>query len=247
MALFALAATVKYRRRQPQSLHVIPAVALGLTIAGALLSLTTTDNVRLTSTLIVVGIVCPIAIAYALIASDVPHDVIALAFLVMVGVLLLRADVVFLLKYGLPTPSDLFRAKFSNAPYDFHYYTLNNPDQTSVFLVLPLGLAAFWSIAPSISTRLRALLAFCALLVFANLVLVYARVGIAIALVIVVTAAAMAPGTVHPYSHPAHRSHHRGGHRNRARNVDVVVPSDERIDAVKCIGRAARTLARTWT
>ncbi len=90
----------------------------------------------------------------------------------------------FFEQHGLPTANALFNAKFSSAPYDFHYYTLGNPNHTAAFLLMPLSLALFWAMSTSLRRWSRALLLVAAAVCSLTLVLAYTRfmlfVGVAI-------------------------------------------------------------------
>ena len=78
-----------------------------------------------------------------------------MGFLVVSSLLLLRAAVVFVRDYGSPAPADMFAAKFSSVPYDFHYYGLQNPTQTSLWVLLPMTLGCYWAARPGSSTTGR--------------------------------------------------------------------------------------------
>jgi hypothetical protein len=101
-----------------------------------------------------------------------------------VVLLLIRADIVFLLRDGFPTPTTLFIAKYSNSPYDFHYYTLGNPNSTTAFLVMPLTFALLWSRARRLGTWARRSLAAVTVFLAINMIVVFTRTGIVIVLVL---------------------------------------------------------------
>jgi O-Antigen ligase len=179
--------------RSVRSVPLVPLLATTLLMVGGFASLTATGDIRYSTTLLIIGIICPFAIAGSLLTSELPHEPIALSFLVTIALLLIHADGIFVRDYGFPSPSDLFTAKFSSAPHDFHYYTLNNPDHTSLFLILPLTVATFWALKRSLPLPLRLTLVACALVFLVNEVLVYVRVGVALGIAVVLGAVALAP------------------------------------------------------
>ena len=126
----------------------------------------------------------PALVFFGLRRSSLSLEVTAGAFLTALTCALLRADVVFFEQHGLPTANALFNAKFSSAPYDFHYYTLGNPNHTAAFLLMPLSLALFWAMSTSLRRWSRALLLVAAAVCSLTLVLAYTRfmlfVGVAI-------------------------------------------------------------------
>src|SRR5262249_38797521 len=97
-----------------------------LLVVGAVASLLATDALRTSVLLLIVALLAPIGLAWGLIRANLPLQLAAGTFLVTTTALFLRADFVFLREHGFPTPDGLFAAKFSNAPYDFHYYALQN-------------------------------------------------------------------------------------------------------------------------
>ena len=176
--LLAAAATIAALmfplRPAPRIVRAVGFAAALLVIGGALSTVaspSTSDSV----VLLVGGLGAPLVFALALLMSDLPRGVMCWSFLLTTAAFLLRADVVFLLREGLPTPDILFRVKYENAPYDFHYYTLNNPNYSSAFLVIPLTLAAFWAADARLARATRVVLVLLAALMFLNLVLVYVR------------------------------------------------------------------------
>lgn len=195
LALAALAAAVLFP--QPQSrAHGRPLLvgAVLMVVAGAL-SVNQWDDLARPTVLLLTGLVAPLAFAYGLIRAALPRSVLCAAFLAATVVLLLRADVVFLLQNGLPTPDVLFRVKYSNAPYDFHYYSLGNPNYSSAFLIVPLALAAFWATDPKLPRPARIALGATAALVLANIALVFVRLTMLVGVGVVVAALFAAPIT----------------------------------------------------
>jgi O-antigen ligase len=100
--------------------------------------------------------------------------------------LALRADAIFYQQNGLPTPSSLFAAKFVSQPYDFHYYTLGNPNGTAAYLLIPFLCA----IGLALSSRARRALVgnlAAATVLGATLVLAYTRSAVVVAVVAALT------------------------------------------------------------
>lgn len=159
-----------------------------LLLIGALLSLIDSDDVTRTLLLIYLAIVLPGAFVVSLNRSRLSAEPMVLAFLVVTSVLLLRADFVFFADYGFPEPSELFFAKFANAPYDFHYYALQNPGQTAAFLFLPLTLSWFCVSRPGLSKAARLVALTAGVVCFATMILLYLRHAILIATVVVCVA-----------------------------------------------------------
>ncbi len=159
-----------------------------LLLIGALLSLIDSDDVTRTLLLIYLAIVLPGAFVVSLNRSRLSAEPMVLGFLVVTSVLLLRADFVFFADYGFPEPSELFFAKFANAPYDFHYYALQNPGQTAAFLFLPLTLSWFCVSRPGLSKAARLVALTAGVVCFATMILLYLRHAILIATVVVCVA-----------------------------------------------------------
>ncbi|HEY8640176.1 MAG TPA: O-antigen ligase family protein [Solirubrobacterales bacterium] len=165
---------------------------MALLVAGCL-SLIGSDDPQHSALLLLTTLVAPLGFLWALRRADVPYAWLCGAFLATVCLLLLRADVVFLSDHGFPTGSALFQAKFSNQPYDFHYYALNNPDQAATFLIFPLALAAFWAIGERLERRFADALALAAAFLLINLGLVFVRAGAAFGVLVVVAAILASP------------------------------------------------------
>ncbi len=164
------------------------AVGIALLLAGATLSLLGSSNPRYSLCLALLALVLPTALFFWLRRADLSSSLVIGGFFVAVSAALVRADFTFLREYGIPTSQVIYRAKFTQQAYDFHYYTLGNPTHTATFLVLPLGAAVYWAShsATSRPTR-RWLLAFIALLLF-NLVLLYERFPLLVAALLVIAA-----------------------------------------------------------
>ena len=166
-----------------------------LLLAGALLSLTATDTLNDTWAMVLLGLVAPGCLFMLLRRSDLPQAPMLWAFLIVSSLFLLRADIVFFGDYGFGPPSgvDLFAAKFSNAPYDFHYYALGNPDQSSTYTMLPFAIGCY--IASDRRTRpaTRALAIGVAVICALTLVLLYVRVPLALAALIATAALVRSP------------------------------------------------------
>jgi hypothetical protein len=168
-------------------------VAACLLVAGAALSLLRSDDVWYSFLIGIVALLAPCAVAIGIARSTLAPAWIAGSFLAAVGLFLLRADLQFIKLNGLPTSATLFAAKFRNQPYDFHYYTLGNPDGTAAFLLLPLGLALFWLSQAALDGRARALLAVSFGLSGATMVLAYSRSALAWCIGLMCLAVALAP------------------------------------------------------
>jgi hypothetical protein len=147
-----------------------------LLILAAVVSTAASQDPGASAILAVLGVITPVVLVVALLRADVSMRALALSFLGVIAAFLLRADYVFLRAWGLPTPSTLRAAKFGDTPYDFHYYTLGNPDHTAGYLLMPLVLAAFWAAQRGgLSRGVRAFLWLIAAISFGTLVLTYAR------------------------------------------------------------------------
>jgi type II secretory pathway pseudopilin PulG len=162
-------------------------VAFGaaLLLLAASLSLLGTDDQTRSGLLLVTAVLAPVALFLGLRSSALPRRLVAISFLVATVVLLARADLVFLLQEGLPTGDTLFRAKFANRPYDFHYFGLQNPNHTAAFVILPLALAAFWARDRRLPGLARTALVTVAAICLFTLVLLFIRSGILLGVLIV--------------------------------------------------------------
>jgi hypothetical protein len=110
----------------------------------------------------------------------------------MITLMLIRADVVFFRTHGFPTPSVVYHAKLTSAPYDFHYYTLGNPDHTGTFLLLPFAVSLFWSLGRE-GRAAKLALAFVAAFTLLNIYITYTRSALICAGVLVLIACAISP------------------------------------------------------
>jgi len=162
-------------------------VAFGaaLLLLAASLSLLGTEDQTRSGLQIVTAVLAPVALFVGLRSSALPRRLVAISFLVATVVLLARADLVFLLQEGLPTGDALFRAKFSNRPYDFHYFGLQNPNHTAAFVILPLALAAFWARDRRLPRLARSAMAIVAAICLFTLVLLFIRSGILLGVLII--------------------------------------------------------------
>lgn len=168
-------------------------VAACLLVAGAALSLLRSDDVWYSLLIGILALLAPCAVAIGVARSTLSSALLAGAFLAVIGLLLLRADLQFIKLNGLPTSTTLFAAKFRDQPYDFHYDTLGNPDGTAAFLLMPFGLALFWLTHPALGVRARALLVVSLGISGATMVLAYSRSALAWGIVLVLVAVAQAP------------------------------------------------------
>lgn len=187
-----LAALLALGFRRPGSLlGDVPRVALAaivLLLVGGGLSLLHSARLDESAAFLVLGLLAPAILFVSTLRSWLPASVLAGSFLTGLTAALLRADISFLGEQGLPTPTKLFNAKFSNQAYDFHYYTLGNPDHTATFLLLPFVTSVLWAMAPQTSKRTRRWLLFAAAVMLFTLVLLYVRLPLLIAGVFVIGA-----------------------------------------------------------
>lgn len=191
MALSASVAAV--RLPLSSSTDRVLLAASGLLLAAGLLSLTSSGDPGRSALLFSVTIVAPLALLWTLRRSDVSPTALCGAFVATVCLLLVRADFVFVRDFGLPSGGSLFQAKFTNRPYDFHYYTLNNPNQTATFLILVLPLVAFWA-AEQRGSRFRAwLFAGATAFILVNVGLVYVRFAITVGVLVALAALVRSP------------------------------------------------------
>jgi O-antigen ligase len=193
-ALLALGAVSAAMWRPARDTRAVPVPLLSggvLLVAAAMISIFGSDAPRVTALSAVIGVVAPVLLLVALLRSRLDSRLICGGFLAAVTLLMLRAIAVFLADHGLPTRSKLESAKFTNQPYDFHYYTLGNPDHTGGFLLLPLALALFWALDSRLSWRSRLLLLGAAAVTFGGIVLTYARFATANAGAVILLAVAM--------------------------------------------------------
>ena len=196
--LLALLAAWTVWRSQPDLrwLTRLPPTAtlcLVLVSLGGAMSLLQSTQPGYSAALLTAGVLAP-AVVFLSVRSGALHpSYLAGAFIAVLVVLLGRADLVFLSHNGLPTAQALYDAKFSSRPYDFHYYTLGNPDQTAAFLIIPLTLCLFWAIGRSTrkSTRLWLLLA--SGVILATLFLLYVRLADLFAVAILILATLRSP------------------------------------------------------
>jgi O-antigen ligase len=194
VALAALLTAVLRPAPQPPALPRSLVAGAALLLAGGCVSVLGSDAPQDSATLVVLAISAPMLLFVGLIHARLDSRWIAVGFLAAVTVMLLRADAVFFRDWGLPSVADLEAAKYQNVAYDFHYYTLGNPDHTAGFLLMPFTLAAFWAAG---ETRLRGwcrgLLVCAAGLVGVTLVLTFARFAIASAVAVLVVLALAVP------------------------------------------------------
>lgn len=164
------------------------ALSLMLVLIGATLSLLESARPGYSASLLVCGLLAPALVFLAVRSGRLPAAPLAGAFVAVLVVLLLRADLVFLKEHGFPTSQALYQAKFQTHPYDFHYYTLGNPDHTAGFLILPLALCLFWATDRLTRLSTRVWLLFAAGVILATIALLYVRFADLAALVLVLAA-----------------------------------------------------------
>lgn len=196
--LLALLAVWTVWRSQPDLcwLTRVPPMAtlcLVLVSLGGTLSLLHSTQPGYSAALLTAGILAPALVFLSVRSGALRPSYMAGAFIAVLVVLLGRADLVFLSHYGFPTAQSLYNAKFSSRPYDFHYYTLGNPDETAAFLIVPLTLCLFWAVGRSTrkSTRLSLLLA--SGVILATIFLLYVRLADLFAAVILIVAVLHSP------------------------------------------------------
>jgi O-antigen ligase len=193
IGVLALAIAARYPAKPSPRLP--PEVAGGgsLLLLGAAVSVFGSGDPQLSALTMVLAVSAPAAVLFAIARADLPWRVVVGAFLAVSCALLLRADVIFLLDWGVPTTGDLYQAKYSNFPYDFHYYSLGNPDHTAGWLLIPWTIVAFWLFERGLSRQVRAALAAAGMILIASLLLTYARFALATAVVIGVLAVLTGP------------------------------------------------------
>lgn len=163
-----------------------------LLVIGFALSLLSTDDVWYSILIGATAVLAPAALAVGVARSAVPAHVVVGCFLLACCLMLVRADLVFVQLHGLPSPATLYEVKFLNRPYDFHYYTLANPNGTAAWLLMPLAVALF-SACGAVHRRTRIVLVAAAVLIGGTLILAYSRSAIAAAILLVVGALAALP------------------------------------------------------
>lgn len=163
-------------------------IAIGLVLLGGSLSVAVSTNASYSLALLILGILAPGCLFLAVRRGNLPAAILAGSFLAALTAALLRADLVFLMSYGLPTPAELFAAKFSNHAYDFHYYTLGNPDHTATFLLLPLTVNLIWLRDGGLSRRARLLLIAATAVITLTILLLYVRLPMLVAFLLLVAA-----------------------------------------------------------
>jgi hypothetical protein len=184
LAALALSAAVVAPRAVPRPPVGLAAGGVALLFLGASLSLLGSDDQARSLLQVVTAVVAPAALFVGVMYSAIPRRVLAISFLGATMVLLARADALFFLERGVPSGTALLQAKFSNQPYDFHYYALQNPNHTAAFVLLPLALAAFWANDRRLSGLCRAALSLIAFTCMLTLVLLFVRSGIVLGVLI---------------------------------------------------------------
>jgi hypothetical protein len=153
------------------------ALCLALVSLGGVLSLWQSVNPGYSAALLAVGVLAPALVFLAVRSGALNPSYLAGAFIAMLVLLLARADLVFLSHNGFPTAQALYDAKFSSRPYDFHYYTLGNPDQTAAFLIIPFTLSLFWAVGRSTPRSTRLWLFLATGVILATIFLLYVRLA----------------------------------------------------------------------
>lgn len=191
LMLAAVAAALAFPARR--AVAVPPWIASGgvLLVLASLLSVAGSGAPAQSAGIAVTAVVAPVVTVVALARSRLSARWLLGGVLVATGLVCVRAGLVFLRDWGLPSTADLFTAKFQSVPYDFHYYTLGNPNGTAGWLLMPFVLAATW--AAGARRWGRALLVLVAAVAAATLLLAYTRSAIAVAAAVLAVLAATAP------------------------------------------------------
>lgn len=192
LAVVAVVASFVLPRRAAAWPSWMKAAGLAFILACAL-SLVASDKPQSSALVFVVSILAPAVLMVSISRIVLPVETMCASFLAVTCGLLLRDDWVFARQYGFPTGTTLFHAKFSNVPYDFHYYGLQNPDGFATFILIPLALSAFWAVTADVTSGARALLAVSTVIAATSLLLAYARFDLLVGLAIIVGAITMAP------------------------------------------------------
>lgn len=169
------------------------AAGAGMLLVGGFASVLGSDDPARSSILVVLAISAPVLMFVGLVHSRLSPRWLAAGFLLALAVMLVRADAVFLRDWGLPGPAELNAAKYQSVAYDFHYYTLGNPNHTAGFLLLPLCLSLFWAFGSRANRRWVPALAIGAALCGFSLILTYTRAAIAAAIVLVILLVVVLP------------------------------------------------------
>jgi virulence-associated protein VagC len=190
VAAWRTAGDLKVSIRMPK----VAALAIALILVGASLSLLHSARPGYSAALLVSGLLAPGVLFLSMRSGRLPIPPIAGAFLATLSMLLLRADFEFVHQYGLPTSQQvLFDAKFHTQAYDFHYFTLGNPDHTANFLILPLALSLFWALGRSTSVATRIWLLIASGIILLTITLLYVRFADLVALLVIVGALLSTP------------------------------------------------------
>ncbi|MEA2211526.1 MAG: hypothetical protein QOF83_1474 [Solirubrobacteraceae bacterium] len=193
IAVLAVLAGVMFRRHDRPSLPRGIAVGAALVLLAGVVSTAASAQPGRSTVLLITCLLAPGLTLAGVWWSDIPRRLLAASWLLGIGLLLVRADIAFALKDGFPTPQTLFTAKYSNAPYDFHYYTLGNPNSTTAFLVMPLTFALLWSRGRELDSWARRSLAAVTVFLAINMTMVFTRTGIAIVVILAVFALLASP------------------------------------------------------
>jgi hypothetical protein len=185
IALAAFAAAIVWPRaplrRAPRPL----ALGAALLLIGASLSVLGSDDASDTFVQVITAVVAPLALFVTLRRAALPHRPLAIAFAVTAAILLLRADVVFFIRDGLPTGDHLLRAKQSSEPRDFHYYGLQNPIPTAIFAVTVLAFVVLWVVREP-GRAVRGVLGVVSAVSLLSVYLLYERIALVIALALAI-------------------------------------------------------------
>jgi len=170
----------------------IVAAGGALLTLGFGLSLLATDDIWYSILIGVTAVLAPAAVGVGVARSTISARVVVTCLLLACCLVLIRADLIFVQLYGLPTPQTLYEVKFSNRPYDFHYYTLGNPNGTAAWLLMPLALALFYVGGP-LRRESRVVLVGVGVLIASTLVLTYSRSALAAGILLVIGALVAIP------------------------------------------------------
>lgn len=184
VAILALCASLAWPSPKPRPVDRWLRWGFALLILGAFLSLLQTENGSNTSVRIVTGVLAPLVLFIGLRRAALPGRIVAGALVAVSVLLMLRADGAFFVRDGWPTGDTLLRVKNLYRPHDFHYYGLQNPIPTAMFVVIVLTFSAMWLI----DERQRPLrwLAISAVAVSVlTLYLLYIRIGLILGIIVV--------------------------------------------------------------
>lgn len=192
LAFLGLLSALMFPSRHPARIPTGVTAGAALLLIGGLASIPASNNAVLSAQIFVGALVVPAILAVSLVYSDLPRTWLWGAFLFGVTIFLARADAVFLIQDGLPTPAVLFDAKFVQNAFDFHYYSLGNPGNTASFVLIPFGLVLFWALGER-RDAVRVALALVLGLLAVTLWMTYSRSALGVAAILIAVAIVVTP------------------------------------------------------